>query len=79
MTFSIKGGVGINDQWPPSVGNSWRTTNDIQDNWASMINNIDLVRLCHVIHIRIFFSFLFQNNYLAELAGPGGWNDPDSK
>jgi hypothetical protein len=40
----IKGGVGINDQWPPSVGNSWRTTNDIQDNWASMINNIDLVK-----------------------------------
>ena len=55
--FSIEGGVGINDQWPPSVGNSWRTTNDIQDNWASMINNIDLVRFEHVFHIRISFSF----------------------
>lgn len=48
--LSTIGGIGLNDQWPPGVGNSWRTTNDIQDGWASMINNIDLVRffdLCH--------------------------------
>jgi hypothetical protein len=43
--FSIKGGIGIHDTWVPSVGNSWRTTNDIQDNWFSMIDSIDLVRL----------------------------------
>ena len=24
--------------WAPSVGNSWRTTSDIQDNWDSMIS-----------------------------------------
>jgi hypothetical protein len=29
--FSIKGGVGVNDVWPPNVGNSWRTTSDIRD------------------------------------------------
>lgn len=28
-------------KWAPSVGNSWRTTNDISDNWNSMISNID--------------------------------------
>jgi alpha-galactosidase len=42
--FSIQGGVGKGDLWPPSVGNSWRTTGDIQDNWNSMIKNIDIVK-----------------------------------
>jgi alpha-galactosidase len=27
--------------WAPKVGNSWRTTGDISDNYASMIGNID--------------------------------------
>ncbi|CAF1199229.1 unnamed protein product [Adineta ricciae] len=27
--------------WAANVGNSWRTTDDIQDNWKSMLNNID--------------------------------------
>ncbi|XP_030941402.1 alpha-galactosidase 1-like [Quercus lobata] len=27
--------------WGSKVGNSWRTTNDIADNWASMISRID--------------------------------------
>jgi hypothetical protein len=49
--FFTKGGVGRNDVWPPSVGNSWRTTTDIQDYWISMINNIDFVRLCYISHI----------------------------
>jgi alpha-galactosidase len=31
--------------WAPNVGNSWRTTDDIEDNWNSMLNNIDIVRL----------------------------------
>ncbi len=44
--------------WPPSVGNSWRTTADIQDNWASMINNIDRVRRYYTSHIWISFPFL---------------------
>ncbi|HLG75424.1 MAG TPA: malectin domain-containing carbohydrate-binding protein, partial [Ktedonobacteraceae bacterium] len=27
--------------WGPSTGNLWRTSNDISDNWGSMLNNID--------------------------------------
>ncbi|KAK4750296.1 hypothetical protein SAY87_027745 [Trapa incisa] len=27
--------------WAPSIGNSWRTTGDIQDNWNSMTSNAD--------------------------------------
>jgi hypothetical protein len=30
--------------WAVDVGNSWRTTHDINDDWQSMINTIDLVR-----------------------------------
>jgi hypothetical protein len=26
--------------WAPAVGNSWRTTGDISDNWKSMMGNI---------------------------------------
>ena len=28
--------------WGKEVGNSWRTTGDIKDNWDSMINIIDI-------------------------------------
>ncbi|KAL9257272.1 Alpha-galactosidase 1-like protein [Drosera capensis] len=45
--------------WGFPVGNSWRTTNDIADNWASMVSRADM------------------NEYYADLARPGGWNDPD--
>ena len=27
--------------WAPGVGNLWRTTDDIGDNWASMLSNLD--------------------------------------
>jgi alpha-galactosidase len=27
--------------WAGAVGNSWRTTGDIQDNWGSMLSNLD--------------------------------------
>lgn len=30
--------------WAGNVANSWRTTQDISDNWISMLNNIDIVR-----------------------------------
>ena len=42
--YSLCGGVGTDDVWPPNVGNSWRTTWDIQDYWGSMTSNIYLVR-----------------------------------
>jgi alpha-galactosidase len=34
---------GVNDPWlwGPSIGNSWRTTGDIGDNWTSMVNNLE--------------------------------------
>jgi alpha-galactosidase len=28
--------------WAPTVGNSWRTTGDIKDNWAIMTNRVDI-------------------------------------
>ncbi|KAF6154161.1 hypothetical protein GIB67_016413 [Kingdonia uniflora] len=28
--------------WAPSLGNSWRTTEDINDNWESMADKADL-------------------------------------
>lgn len=28
--------------WAPLVGNSWRTTDDISDNWGSMLSNFDI-------------------------------------
>ncbi|XP_071695991.1 alpha-galactosidase 1-like [Rutidosis leptorrhynchoides] len=45
--------------WGSTVGNSWRTTNDIKDNFDSMMQIADM------------------NEYYAEYARPGGWNDPD--
>ncbi|KAF5206652.1 Alpha-galactosidase [Thalictrum thalictroides] len=45
--------------WGAKVGNSWRTTNDISDNWESMVSRADM------------------NEVYADLARPGGWNDPD--
>ncbi|KAL8138068.1 hypothetical protein V2J09_004069 [Rumex salicifolius] len=45
--------------WGYAVGNSWRTTNDISDQWDSMVSRAD------------------QNEVYADLARPGGWNDPD--
>jgi len=34
-------GVDNPASWAPEVGNSWRTTGDIADNWQSMISNLD--------------------------------------
>jgi len=42
--FSLEGGAG-GDALATTLGNSWRTTTDIQDYWSSMIANIDRVRL----------------------------------
>jgi len=52
-------GVDQPSSWAQQYGNSWRTTDDIQDNWNSMMLSIML------------------NDYGADGAGPGGWNDPD--
>lgn len=46
-------------KWARDIGNSWRTTKDIEKSWASMREN---------------FKWNAQH---PEIAGPGGWNDPD--
>jgi len=39
----IEQGTDLVSLWAGKVGNSWRTTHDIRDEWQSMINNIDYV------------------------------------
>ncbi len=48
--FSMEGGIGGGDPLAPSLGNSWRTTTDIQDYWTSIISNIEQVRLYYISH-----------------------------
>ncbi|KAH9725076.1 alpha-galactosidase 2 [Citrus sinensis] len=50
--------------WAPKIGNSWRTTGDIKDNWNRQASYL----------IKIFTD---QNDKWASYAGPGGYNDPD--
>ncbi|KAD3641939.1 hypothetical protein R6Q59_004544 [Mikania micrantha] len=45
--------------WGSKVGNSWRTTGNINDTWDRMMYIADM------------------NEYYADYARPGGWNDPD--
>jgi alpha-galactosidase len=40
----IEWGVHTPALWAANVGNSWRTTGDIRDNWDYMMYNIDIVR-----------------------------------
>ena len=39
----LEWGVDSPALWAADVGNSWRTTKDIQDSWNSMLSNIDFV------------------------------------
>eukprot|EP00249_Psilotum_nudum_P008984 c21637_g2_i1 orf=798-2039(+) len=42
LFFSLcEWGVDNPATWAPQVGNSWRTTGDISDNWSSMLSNAD--------------------------------------
>ncbi|KAK4777140.1 hypothetical protein SAY86_005828 [Trapa natans] len=54
--------------WAPSIGNSWRTTGDIQDNWNRQDFHCTLY---------IMTSNADQNDRWASYARPGSWNDPD--
>jgi alpha-galactosidase len=43
MVFSIcEWGSHTPWEWGPKTGNLWRTTGDIQDNWNSMLSNLDI-------------------------------------
>ena len=45
--------------WAPEIGNSWRTTGDIQDKFSSLR------------------TIYYTNSLHPEIAGAGGWNDPN--
>lgn len=49
--MKIEWGVDTPALWANDVGNSWRTTDDIQDTWESMTAMIDIVN----IQFKIFF------------------------
>ena len=50
--------------WAPAVGNSWRTTGDIKDNWKSMISKDLLVcSMCKCIYCG--FSCLSEGSSLS--------------
>jgi hypothetical protein len=53
----MEGGVDGRDPLAPSLGNSWRTTTDIQENWASMMSNINHVRRYYISYISLSFCF----------------------
>eukprot|EP00040_Diaphanoeca_grandis_P007402 m.40802 g.40802 ORF g.40802 m.40802 type:complete len:446 (-) comp18619_c0_seq1:54-1391(-) len=57
------------DQWyanATALGNSWRTTTDINSGWKSVLNNL-------------YRNNMFANQLaLAQFNGPHHWNDPDS-
>ena len=40
----IEWGVDSPALWAADVGNSWRTADDISDNWDSMTKTMDIVR-----------------------------------
>jgi hypothetical protein len=62
----------MNNTWPPSVGNSWRTTTDIQTYWSAVISNIDFVRLCHRLKISESFSYSRTMIIIRERVQAGG-------
>lgn len=79
---------GVDDPalWAGSVGNSWRTTDDINDTWVRLeisISCIPSVYIMSYYHIKCVdeLSNSFSMTTIADLndkwasyAGPGGWN-----
>lgn len=73
--------------WGFQVGNSWRTTNDINDSWErytpsflqSFANkNVFMRPYVYVLSFGSMVSRADQNEVYAELARPGGWNGKNS-
>ncbi len=52
----LEWGVDSPALWAADVGNSWRTTFDVRDNWNLMLSNIDIVGLSYTLRIYIFVS-----------------------
>lgn len=59
INFSLYSEQGTDEPalWATNVGNSWRTTDDIEDNWNSMLNNIDIVRLEFILSLASIFLY----------------------
>lgn len=54
--------------WMPTIGNLWRTTRDIVDQWDATGHPYGFVGIINSID---------QNSKYTNSAGPGAWNDPD--
>ena len=54
--------------WAANIGNLWRTTGDIADQWDGMHTNGYSMGLLKIVDMQA---------ELAPYAGPGHWNDPD--
>ena len=57
---NLEWGVDQPALWAKDVGNSWRTTADLQKTWLSTLNNIDIVTLsdCFYRILNIIFDYL---------------------
>ncbi|EMS66521.1 Alpha-galactosidase [Triticum urartu] len=72
-------------RWGAAYGNSWRTTNDIEDTWNRLIswpvspccNSVIQIVQRRMVWCFSMTSMADQNEVWAEYARPGGWNDPD--
>jgi len=55
--------------WAAPVGNSWRTTGDISDNWKSMMSIIDTVSFYYFVQIgvEIFLSRMINTPIMQDL------------
>mgnify|MGYP002378259877 CR=1 FL=1 len=73
MNRHLEWGVDTPAKWASIVGNSWRTTGDIRDNWKSMLSNIDIVILVCEFEFNIKYLFLFRTmnllNMLVQVVG----------
>jgi hypothetical protein len=49
VILHLEWGVDSPALWAANVGNSWRTTGDIGDDWLSMLGNIDRVGLSYTL------------------------------
>ncbi|ONK73723.1 uncharacterized protein A4U43_C04F34590 [Asparagus officinalis] len=59
--------------WAGNIGNSWRTTGDIEDNW----DRYKILTFKKKSYNVFSTSRADENDKWASYAKPGGWNDPD--
>jgi hypothetical protein len=58
MIHVIEWGMDEPALWAKDVGNSWRTAQDLQDDWLSTLNSIDIVILSYIFRsLNIVFMY----------------------